>query len=182
MIAAIDDRRHSTEKHHFKNLLSPEELKEQLKSVRHKKVLVVLLVDLLDLPGSLLNSIRPLIGMNPILLIGTKADLLPKHTQLPEVLVWLRDCAVSKRLNVVDVHLVSNRNKTGEMPADVLFLSLLRVRNNASHIIYSKDEEWKGCVCDGPGKCWQISLRSGSSDRDAYTDLFELHRRCVCKR
>ena len=74
MVVAIEDSRRSTEKHRFKNLLNLEELKEQMRSVRDKKVLVILLADLLDLPGSLLNSIRPLIGMNPIVLVGTKAD------------------------------------------------------------------------------------------------------------
>ena len=172
MVAAIEDRRRSTEKHRFKNLLSPEELKEQLRSVRDKKVLVILLADLLDLPGSLLNSIRPLIGMNPIVLIGTKADLLPKHTPLPEVKAWLRDCAVSKRLNVVDVHLVSNRNKTGENADGVFFFSNFRLaRNNGSDVIYPEDEEWKGRVCYGTGKRRQIRLRSGFSDGDAHADL-----------
>ena len=50
-MVAIEDSRRSTEKHRFKNLLSSEELKEQLRSVRDKKVLVILLADLLDLPG-----------------------------------------------------------------------------------------------------------------------------------
>lgn len=75
---------------------------------------MVLLVDVLDLPGSLLNAIRPLIGQNPIFLIGTKIDLLPKRTDLDSVRDWLRDLAVARKLNVAEVRLVSNRKKTGK--------------------------------------------------------------------
>ena len=77
-------------------------------------MLVVLLVDILDLPGSFLMSIRPLIGNNPVVLIGTKGDLLPSWASFLDVKEWLRQCALERKLNVIDTHLVSNRKKTGE--------------------------------------------------------------------
>ena len=41
---------------------------------------MVLLVDLLDVSGTLVSRIRDVIGSNPIILVGTKMDLLPKDT------------------------------------------------------------------------------------------------------
>jgi len=77
-------------------------------------VLVVLLVDLLDLPGSFLNALRPLIGGNPIFLVGTKLDLLPKSTKIKPVEEWLHEMARERKLNVIDVHLISNRTTQGK--------------------------------------------------------------------
>ncbi len=60
-----------------KRLLQPEQLREQLVGLAKKRCIVVLLVDLLDASGSFLPKVRDLVGRNPIILIGTKADLLP---------------------------------------------------------------------------------------------------------
>ena len=61
---------------------TPEALREELKMVRELKCLVVLLVDVTDVTGSFLPRVRDLVGGNPIILVGTKADLLPKGTEL----------------------------------------------------------------------------------------------------
>lgn len=103
--------------------------------------MVVLLVDLLDASGSFLPRVRDLVGRNPIILIGTKADLLPStakvrrwaanvgqhdtkplvclvnqlatlHAQPRDVEEWLLATAAHKRLNVVAAHVVSS--KTGQ--------------------------------------------------------------------
>jgi GTPase SAR1 family protein len=47
-----------------------------------RRCLVVLLVDLLDASGSLLPHVRDLVGANPIILVGTKSDLLPAGTKV----------------------------------------------------------------------------------------------------
>lgn len=53
-------------------LVSPQQLKQQLASIRETQSLVVLLVDLLDPSGSFLSRIRDVIGKNPTVVIGTK--------------------------------------------------------------------------------------------------------------
>ena len=60
-----------TERH----LVSPEQLRAQLTSVRSSKSVVVLLVDLLDASGSFFTNVRQLTGANPIVLVGTKVRL-----------------------------------------------------------------------------------------------------------
>ena len=85
-------------------LVTPEELRGQLVHLRERKALVVLLVDLSDVSGSFLPRVRDLIGPNPVLLIGTKADLLPKGTEQDKVLEWMA-CVLAARLNVLDAQL-----------------------------------------------------------------------------
>ena len=88
-------------------LLTPEELREQLKHLRRKKVLVLKLVDILDINGSFLSRVRDIVGSNPIILIATKSDLLPKGTDMRNVLDWLQSIADRKRLVIAGLHLVS---------------------------------------------------------------------------
>ncbi|GIL50128.1 hypothetical protein Vafri_6427 [Volvox africanus] len=74
--------------------------------------MVVLLVDLTDAYGSLMSRVRDMVGRNPIVMVGTKMDLLPEGCRPGEVADWLSGAAASKKLNVVSVHLVSSH--TGE--------------------------------------------------------------------
>ena len=90
---------------------TPEMLRAELKVLRELKCLVVLLVDVTDVTGSFLPRVRDLVGGNPIVLVGTKCDLLPKGTANGAVEAWLAARLLPK-LNVVGVHLVSAR--TGE--------------------------------------------------------------------
>ena len=91
---------------------TPEELRAELALVRNTKCLAVLLVDVTDVTGSFLPRVRDLVAGNPIVLIGTKADLLPRGTQLADVEAWLAE-RLSPRLNVVAIHLVSARTGDG---------------------------------------------------------------------
>ena len=90
---------------------TPAQLRAELAPLREQKVLAVMLVDVTDVTGTFLPRVRDLIGGNPIILVGTKVDLLPKGTDPEAVLAWLYD-RLSPRLNVIDAHLVSAR--TGE--------------------------------------------------------------------
>jgi len=91
---------------------TPEELRAQLTMLADLKCLVVLLVDLTDVTGSFLPRVRDLVGGNPIILVGTKADLLPKGTDDAHVEGWLFE-RLSARLNVIDCHLTSARTGAG---------------------------------------------------------------------
>ena len=96
-----------------KTLATPEELREQLHVVRDSRALVVLLIDLLDASGSLLGRIRELVGGNPIIVVGTKMDLLPSGTDPADVHDWLCSGLAFKRIATEAVHIVSSRTGDG---------------------------------------------------------------------
>ncbi len=60
------------------SLITPEQLRAQLAATRDKRALILHLVDLTDIQGTFLRQIRDLVAKNPILIVGTKMDLLPK--------------------------------------------------------------------------------------------------------
>eukprot|EP00892_Ulva_mutabilis_P003852 jgi/Ulvmu1/1839/UM119_0058.1 len=93
-------------------LITPQQLREQLKVIRTSKSMCVMVMDILDTSGSFLSRIRSLIGSNPVIVVATKVDLLPKGTDTAQVWRWLEEFISFKKLNCLGVHLVSN--KTGE--------------------------------------------------------------------
>ena len=94
-------------------VVSPQELRDQLKGLADRAALIVKLVDMADVSGSFLSRVRSLIGRNPLVLVGTKADLLPRGTDGELVRQWLLQLAHAHSLNVIDVHLVSSRTGDG---------------------------------------------------------------------
>ncbi|KAL0400934.1 UNVERIFIED_CONTAM: Structural maintenance of chromosomes protein 2-1 [Sesamum latifolium] len=96
-----------------KQFVSAEELREKLSHLRHEKALVVKLVDVVDFNGSFLARVRDLAGANPIILVVTKVDLLPKGTDLNCVGDWVVEATVKKKLNVLSVHLTSSKSLVG---------------------------------------------------------------------
>ncbi|XP_020694575.1 NO-associated protein 1, chloroplastic/mitochondrial isoform X2 [Dendrobium catenatum] len=71
------------------------------------------LVDIVDFNGSFLARIRDLAGANPIILVVTKVDLLPKGTDLNCVGDWVVETTMKKKLNVISVHLTSSKSLVG---------------------------------------------------------------------
>ncbi|GFH24081.1 G domain-containing protein, partial [Haematococcus lacustris] len=57
--------------------------------------------------------VRDMVGRNPIVLVGTKMDLLPEGTHPRDVADWLMEAALRKRLNVISCHLVSSHSGEG---------------------------------------------------------------------
>eukprot|EP00889_Picochlorum_renovo_P005635 jgi/Picre1/32665/NNA_008011.t1 len=105
-----------------KRLATPQELREELQSVRSSRALIVLLVDLLDFSGSLLSRVRDLVGKNPIIAVGTKMDLLPRHVDCGDAFFdWFEDSLAFKKLSVVSMHVVSSKTGEGidEVAADI---------------------------------------------------------------
>jgi nitric-oxide synthase len=114
-----------------RELLTPQQLRAELgSSIKKSRSLIVLLVDLLDFSGSMLsNSIRDLIGGNPIIAVGTKMDLLPREASIlsrdprdqDAFLDWFEDSLLFKKLTVVSMHAVSSKTKEGidEVVADI---------------------------------------------------------------
>ncbi|CAM6008226.1 unnamed protein product [Sphagnum balticum] len=96
-----------------KGFVSAEELRSQLSHLRFEKALIVKLVDIVDFNGSFLTRVRDLIGANPIILVATKVDLLPKGTSLEAVGDWLTQATLARKLNVISIHLTSAKAATG---------------------------------------------------------------------
>ena len=95
-------------------LITPSQLREQLTHIRDKKVLVVKVVDVTDFHGSFLNKVRDVVGGNPILLVLTKCDLLPKGTDLELLKEWARqEVEVKRRLTLAGIECVSSRKGDG---------------------------------------------------------------------
>ena len=95
-------------------LITPAQLREQLCSIREKKALVVKVVDATDFHGSFLNRVRDVVGGNPILLVLTKVDLLPKDTDLAALEDWVyHEVVTIRRLTLAGVACVSSRKNVG---------------------------------------------------------------------
>lgn len=78
-----------------------------LNGIGKKKGLIVKVVDIFDFNGSWIPGLHRFVGDKDILLIGNKADLLPKSINPNKVLNWMRQEAVKLGLKPVDVMLVS---------------------------------------------------------------------------
>ncbi|KAJ4954652.1 hypothetical protein NE237_011435 [Protea cynaroides] len=96
-----------------KQFITAEELREKLSYLRHEKALIVKLVDIVDFNGSFLTRIRDLAGANPIILVVTKVDLLPKGTNFNCIGDWVVEATMKKKLNVISVHLTSSKSLVG---------------------------------------------------------------------
>ncbi|KAG8381529.1 hypothetical protein BUALT_Bualt06G0131200 [Buddleja alternifolia] len=96
-----------------KQFVTAEELRGKLSHLRHEKALIVKLVDIVDFNGSFLARIRELAGANPIILVITKVDLLPKGTDFNCVGDWVVEATMKKKLNVLSVHLTSSKSLVG---------------------------------------------------------------------
>lgn len=91
------------------SLLTPEQLRDQLKDIRARKVVCVMVIDILDASGSFLNTCRDLIGGNPVVIVASKGDLLPKGTDRGQVQQWLQSFVTHKGFKCLSAHLVSNK-------------------------------------------------------------------------
>ncbi|XP_028786833.1 putative nitric oxide synthase [Neltuma alba] len=96
-----------------KQFIMAEELREKLSHLRHEKALIVKLVDIVDFNGSFLSRVRDLAGANPIILVVTKIDLLPRDTDLNCIGDWVVEAVTKKGLNVLSVHLTSSKSLVG---------------------------------------------------------------------
>ncbi|KAJ2679194.1 nitric oxide associated protein 1 [Coemansia spiralis] len=92
--------------------------------LRYKtNLLVVVVCDIFDIPGSLIPHLGQFIGeRHPVILVANKTDMLPKDFHEQRVKMWLRRFTKDLDLNVRSLHLVSSRKNIGvrELAADIL--------------------------------------------------------------
>ncbi|KAM6981381.1 nitric oxide-associated protein 1 [Aplochiton taeniatus] len=107
--------------HHQKALtvkMSKDEYREIVHGVKSKKALVLFIVDLLDLPESIIPNLLDIIGKNKhIVVLGNKVDLLPGdaenylHRIKRQLAKYCADASISD--NVKDIHLISAKTGYG---------------------------------------------------------------------
>uniref|UniRef100_A0ACD5YU33 Uncharacterized protein n=1 Tax=Avena sativa TaxID=4498 RepID=A0ACD5YU33_AVESA len=89
-----------------KQFVTAEELREKLSYLRHEKALIVKLVDIVDFNGSFLARIRDFASANPIVLVITKVDILPRDTDWNCVGDWVVESVVRKKLKLKELGLI----------------------------------------------------------------------------
>ena len=87
--------------------ITDDDFLKMVSTIRSKKGLVVLVIDIFDVNGSFIKSLPRIIGDNPIILVGNKVDLLPKSTNKNKLSQWLRTTAKEAGVKVKDVFLIS---------------------------------------------------------------------------
>lgn len=93
--------------------ITDDDFLKMVSSIRNKKGLVVLVIDIFDVSGSFIKSLPRMIGDNPIILVGNKVDLLPKSTNKNKLIQWLRGSAKEAGVKVKDAFLISSKNGQG---------------------------------------------------------------------
>jgi 30S ribosome assembly GTPase len=87
--------------------LTDDDFLKILNGIGQKDALIVKIVDIFDFNGSWLPGIQRFAGKNPVVLIGNKADIVPKSVNQNKLIDWMKK--ESKDLGLVpkDVFLVS---------------------------------------------------------------------------
>ncbi|XP_016130153.1 nitric oxide-associated protein 1-like [Sinocyclocheilus grahami] len=108
--------------HHQKALnvtMSKEEYRAIVKGIKSEKALVLLIVDLLDLPDSVIPDLPELVGKNKLIVIlGNKTDLLPGDAEnyLQRIKRQLKAYCESMGISAIDnkdIHLISAKTGYG---------------------------------------------------------------------
>ena len=87
--------------------LSGDDFLAILNGIGEKEGLIVKVVDIFDFNGSWINGLHRFVGKKDILLIGNKADILPKAINPQRVKNWMKAEAAKLGLKPIDVLLVS---------------------------------------------------------------------------
>lgn len=64
---------------------------------------------LLCLQGTLLRNVRDLVSKNPVLIVGTKMDLLPRGSNVKDVADWVLQYVEDRGLSPIGVVLCSSK-------------------------------------------------------------------------
>ncbi|KAJ8382291.1 hypothetical protein SKAU_G00030690 [Synaphobranchus kaupii] len=109
--------------HHQKALnvqMSKEEYRRIVSSIRKEKALVLLILDLLDIPDSIIPDLLDLIGKNKhIVVLGNKIDLLPGDSDhylkriKAQILQYCTEMGIVVDNNIKGVHLISAKSGYG---------------------------------------------------------------------
>lgn len=92
--------------------LPVERYAKEVSLVMKKPGLVLYVLDVFDLTGSFVPSLREYIGDSPVLAVVNKVDVLPRDTRVKSLRRWILDSLAYQGVHAVDVAFVSA--ETGE--------------------------------------------------------------------
>lgn len=87
--------------------LTDDDFLKILNKIGETDALVVMIVDIFDFNGSWLPGLHRFVGNNKVLLVGNKADLLPKSVKHKKLIQWMKHEARELGLRPEEVFLVS---------------------------------------------------------------------------
>ena len=89
------------------------DIREIYNKISREEALVLVVVDLFDIPGSIIPNINNYIGKNPIIVIGNKRDILPKPIKDAKISTWLARVLLEYGYDISALYLVSAKNENG---------------------------------------------------------------------
>lgn len=91
--------------------ISDDDFLKLLHEVGDSRALVVNVIDIFDFNGSVIPGLQRFISSSDLLLVGNKADILPKSVKSGKITQWLMERAHEEGLRPLDLILTSAQNK-----------------------------------------------------------------------
>ncbi|MCZ8494638.1 ribosome biogenesis GTPase YqeH [Priestia sp. Y58] len=121
--------------------------------------LVVKVVDIFDFNGSWLPGLHRFVGNNKVLLVGNKADLLPKSIKKNKLIHWMKREAKELGLKSVDVFLMSAQKGQG----------IREIAEAIEHYREGKDVYVVGCTNVGKSTFINAIIKEVTGEEDIIT-------------
>ncbi|MEE3893531.1 ribosome biogenesis GTPase YqeH [Priestia megaterium] len=121
--------------------------------------LVVKVVDIFDFNGSWLPGLHRFVGNNKVLLVGNKADLLPKSIKKNKLIHWMKREAKELGLKSVDVFLMSAQKEQG----------IREIAEAIEHYREGKDVYVVGCTNVGKSTFINAIIKEVTGEKDIIT-------------
>ncbi|RDZ15460.1 ribosome biogenesis GTPase YqeH [Priestia megaterium] len=121
--------------------------------------LVVKVVDIFDFNGSWLPGLHRFVGNNKVLLVGNKADLLPKSIKKNKLIHWMKREAKELGLKSVDVFLMSAQKGQG----------IREIAEAIEHYREGKDVYVVGCTNVGKSTFINAIIKEVTGEKDIIT-------------
>ncbi len=114
---------------------NPEAYYEKIQIIKKEKALVVLMIDVLDIYGGFIEHLNDCIGDNSVLIVVNKIDLLPKSLKLVNLEARIREIALSKKLHVEGVLMISanDQKMVQKVIAKISKLKYPQAKNKYQH-------------------------------------------------
>src|SRR5699024_3774128 len=142
--------------------MSDDDYLKMIHQIHQKTGLIVHVVELFDLNGTLLNSLKRIAGDNPVLIVANKLDLLPKSTNHRKLEQWIRSTVNGLGIHVKDVCLLS---ATRELGFENLKQKLEQHRNN-------EDVNIIGTTNVGKSTIINRLIKQSTGDKDVITTSY----------
>lgn len=117
----------------FSRIVVPHEVYErEVSSIAAHPGLVLYVVDVFDLPGSLIPDLSKLIGSSQVIVLVNKVDLLPKEVHVTALEKWIRKELRVVGVNPLKVLFVSGQSGFG---ADAVLDAMGEVKTDVTYVV-----------------------------------------------